>query len=87
MLFKAAALYDRGEPCGPEANAGKYLAAEASFKAASNAMLTLGGYSVSSEFIVERFYREAIIGRIAPVSLHMIKNYVASNVLGLPKSY
>ena len=87
MVFKAAALYDAGELCGTEANAAKYLAAEAAFSACESAVMTHGGMGYAKEFHVERYLREALIARIAPVTPHMILNYIAERVLGLPKSY
>jgi acyl-CoA dehydrogenase len=87
MMFKAAALYDGGRPCGAEANAAKYLAAEAAFKACQTAIMTHGGMGYAKEYHVERYLREAIIARIAPVSPQMILNFIAEKVLGLPKSY
>jgi acyl-CoA dehydrogenase len=87
MAMKAASLYDQGKSCGAEANAAKYLAAEAGFKACQNAMTTHGGYGYAKEFHVERYLREILIGRIAPISPHLIQNFIAEKVLGLPKSY
>jgi acyl-CoA dehydrogenase len=87
MVFKAAALYDRGEACGAEANAAKYLAAEACFRACEQAMLTHGGMGYAKEFHIERFLREAMIPRLAPVSPQLILCFIAEKVLGLPKSY
>ena len=87
MMFKAASRYDRGEECGAEANAAKYLAAEAGFEACQNAMLTLGGMGYAQEYHVERYLRESLIPRIAPVSPQMILNFIAEKVLGLPRSY
>jgi acyl-CoA dehydrogenase len=87
MVFKAAALYDAGQPCGAEANAAKYLAAEAAFKACQTAIMTHGGMGYAKEYHVERYLREAMIARIAPVSPQMILNFIAEKVLGLPKSY
>jgi acyl-CoA dehydrogenase len=87
MVFKAAHLYDRGEECGAEANAAKYLAAEAAFETCEQAVLTHGGMGYSKEYVVERYFRESLIPRIAPVSPHMILNFIAERVLGLPKSY
>ena len=87
MAFKAAALYDRGKPCGPEANAAKYLAAEAGFKACETAVLTHGGYGYAKEYHVERLFRESMLFRIAPISSQLIKCFIAEKVLGLPKSY
>ena len=87
MAFKAAALYDAGQACGAEANAAKYLAAEACFSACETAVMTHGGMGYAKEFHVERYLREALIPRIAPVSREMILNYIAERVLGLPRSY
>lgn len=87
MVLKAASLYDAGDECGAEANAAKYLSAEACYEACTNAVLSHGGYGYAKEFHVERFLREAMIARIAPVSAQMILNFVAEKVLGLPKSY
>ncbi|MDP6390022.1 MAG: acyl-CoA dehydrogenase family protein [Alphaproteobacteria bacterium] len=87
MTMQAAALYDAGEECGAQANAAKYLGAEAGFKACTNAILTHGGMGYAKEFHVERLLREVMIARIAPVSPQMIKNYIAERVLGLPRSY
>jgi acyl-CoA dehydrogenase len=87
MMLKAAALYDQGKPCGAEANAAKYLAAEAGYAACETAVMTLGGMGYAKEYHVERYLREAFIPRIAPVSRELILCYVAERVLGLPKSY
>ncbi|HUN51259.1 MAG TPA: acyl-CoA dehydrogenase family protein [Candidatus Sulfotelmatobacter sp.] len=87
MVFKAAELYDRGEPCGAEANAGKYLGAEAGHAACERAVLTHGGFGYAKEYHVERFLREMFIPRIAPVSAELILCFIAEKVLGLPKSY
>lgn len=87
MMLKAATLYDTGEPCGIEANAAKYLAAEAAHDACQNAVLTLGGMGYAKEYHVERLLRESYIPRIAPVSPQMILNFIAEKALGLPKSY
>ena len=87
MVFKAAALYDQSKECGAEANAAKYLAAEAAFEACDAAILTHGGMGYAKEFHVERYMRECMIARIAPISPHLILNYIAEKVLGLPKSY
>jgi len=87
MVMKAATLFDKGKECGVEANAGKYLAAEAGFEACHTAMLTLGGMGYAQEYHVERYLREVLIPRTAPVSPHMILNFLAEKVLELPKSY
>ena len=82
MIYQAAKLYDQGY-----ANAGKYLAAEAAFKACERAVMTHGGMGYAKEYHVERYLREVLIPRIAPVSREMILNYIGERVLGLPKSY
>jgi acyl-CoA dehydrogenase len=87
MVFKAASLYDAGKPCGAEANAAKYLAGEACFDACQQAVMTHGGYGYAKEYHVERYLRESLVGRIAPVSRELILCYIAERVLGLPKSY
>ena len=87
MMLKAAALYDTGKPCGIEANAAKYLAAEAGFRACETAVMTHGGMGYAKEFHVERFLREILIARIAPVSRELILSHIAEKALGLPKSY
>jgi acyl-CoA dehydrogenase len=87
MVFKAAALYDKGEPCGAESNAAKYLAAEACFRACEHALLTHGGMGYAKEYHIERYLREAMIPRLAPVSPQLILCFIAERVLGLPKSY
>jgi acyl-CoA dehydrogenase len=87
MAFKAAWQYDTGLPCGPAANAAKYLGAEAGFKACQTAIMTHGGYGYAKEYHVERYFRESMIPRIAPVTPHLILCFIAEKVLGLPKSY
>jgi acyl-CoA dehydrogenase len=87
MVMKAATLFDKGLECGVEANAGKYLAGEFAFEACHTAMLTLGGMGYAQEYHVERYLRESLIPRTAPVSPHMILNFLAERVLELPKSY
>ena len=87
MVFKAASLYDAGKPCGAEANAAKYLAGEACFRACETAILTHGGMGYAKEYHVERYLREAWIPRLAPVSPQLILCFIAEKVLGLPKSY
>lgn len=87
MVMKAATKFDQHVDCGVEANAGKYLAAEFAFEACHTAMLTLGGMGYAQEYHVERLLREVLIPRTAPVSPHMILNFLAEKVLELPKSY
>ncbi|MDW8803412.1 acyl-CoA/acyl-ACP dehydrogenase [Streptomyces scabiei] len=87
VLRKATWLYDRGRPCGREANTAKYLCADAGFTAADRALQTHGGMGYSEEYPVARFFREARLMRIAPVSQEMVLNYLGSHTLGLPRSY
>ncbi len=87
LAYNAAMLYDAGRECGGQANAAKYLAAEAGFKACETAVLTHGGMGYAREYHVERYLREMMIPRIAPVSREMIFNYIAERELGLPRSY
>lgn len=87
LAYKAAGLFDAGEECGAEANAAKYLGAEAGFTACEASVLAHGGMGYAKEYDVERYMREAMIARIAPVSREMILNFISERVLGLPKSY
>jgi acyl-CoA dehydrogenase len=87
MAFKAASLYDAGKPCGTEANAAKYLAGEAGFRACETAVMVHGGMGYAKEYHVERFLREALIPRLAPVSPELTLCFIAEKALGLPKSY
>jgi acyl-CoA dehydrogenase len=86
-LRKATWLYDRGQPCGREANTAKYLCADAGFDAADRALQTHGGMGYAEEYHVARYFREARLLRIAPISQEMVLNYLGSHVLGLPRSY
>jgi len=87
MVLRAAAAYDRGEEAGAYANAAKYCAAEAGFRACETAVMTHGGMGYAREYHVERYFREIQIARIAPVSSQLILSHIAERVLGLPKSY
>ncbi len=87
MAMHAGKLYDTGKPCGVEANAAKYLAAEAAVKATQTAQLTFGGFGYAKEYHVERLVREAILFKIAPVTPQLMLSYIAEHALGLPKSY
>ncbi|GGM97994.1 acyl-CoA dehydrogenase family protein [Streptomyces fuscichromogenes] len=84
---EASWRYDEGRPCGEHANMAKWLAAEAGFAAADQAVQTLGGYGYALEYDVSRWWREARLMRLAPVPQEMILNYLAEHVLGLPRSY
>ena len=87
MVMNAAWRYDEGLPCGAESNAAKYLSGEAGFRACETAVLTHGGFGYAKEYHVERYFREAMLLRIAPISTQLIMCYIAEKVLGLPKSY
>jgi acyl-CoA dehydrogenase len=87
MRFRAAALFDAGEPCGPEANMALLLAADAAWEAANAAMQTFGGYSFDSEYDVERKFRETRLFQVAPISTNLILAYIGQHVLGLPRSF
>ena len=88
LLYRRAAwLYDQGRPCGAEANAAKFFCAEAGFRACETAVLTHGGFGYAKEYHVERYLREAMLPRIAPVSMQLVLSFIAERVLGLPKSY
>lgn len=84
---KAARLFDLEQPCGPEANAAKFLATEVAFEVCDRAMQTHGGFCYAREYHIERLWREARLLKIAPVSQEMVLNYVAEKILGLPRSY
>jgi len=86
-VLRAAAMVDAEQPCGPEANAAKYLGAEAGCQACERAVLTHGGMGYAREYHVERLLREVWINRLAPVSQQLILCHIAERVLGLPKSY
>ena len=87
MRFRAASLFDQGEPCGAEANMALLLAADASWEAANAAMQTFGGYSFDAEYDVERKFRETRLFKVAPISTNLILSYVGEHVLGLPRSF
>ena len=87
MIRKASWLIDNGQPCGAEANMAKWLAADAAFFAADRAVQTHGGFGYATEYHVERYWREARLMKIAPISQEMVQNFVSEHVLELPKSY
>jgi acyl-CoA dehydrogenase len=87
MTLHAAELYDSGKPCGAQANAAKYLAADAGFHACDRAVRTHGGMGYAADYHVERYFREMVAVQLAPVSREMILCFIAENELGLPKSY
>jgi acyl-CoA dehydrogenase len=86
-IREASWRYDQGLPCGEHANTAKWLAADAGWRAADQAVQTHGGFGYATEYDVERYWREVRLMRIAPVSQEMVLNYVAEHVLGLPRSY
>ena len=87
MVWHAARLYDAGKPCGAEANSAKFLAADAAFDACDRAVRTFGGFGYAKEYHVERYFREIVLPRIAPVTRELIMSFIAERVLELPKSY
>jgi acyl-CoA dehydrogenase len=87
VRWKAATLFDAGEPCGPEANMAKYLASEASWDAANACLDTHGGFGFATEYDVERKFRETRLYKVAPINNNLVLAYIAQHVLGLPKSY
>lgn len=87
MVWEAARAYDAGEACGPHANAAKFLAADAAFRACDRSVRTHGGFGYAKEYHVERYFRECLLPRLAPVTRELVLCYIAERVLGLPKSY
>jgi acyl-CoA dehydrogenase len=87
MVRKAAALFDAGSPCGPEANMAKLLAADASWHAAESCLQTFGGFGFAREYDIERKWRETRLFQVAPISTNLVLAYLAEHVLGLPRSY
>ncbi len=86
MVKRAAALFEAGNPCGPQANMAKLLAADASWAAAEACLQTHGGYGFAEEYDVERKFRETRLYQIAPISTNLILAYLAEHVLDLPRS-
>ena len=87
MQEKAASLFDASEPCGPEANMAKLLAADASWKSADMCLQTHGGFGFAEEYDIERKFRETRLFRVAPISTNLVLSYIAEHVLGLPRSF
>jgi acyl-CoA dehydrogenase len=87
MVCKAAALFDAGRPCGPEANMGKLLASEASWHAGEAALQCHGGFGFAREYDIERKWRETRLFQVAPISTNLILAYIGEHVLGMPRSY
>jgi acyl-CoA dehydrogenase len=84
---KAAWAYDAGDRHGALANMAKIRCADAAFRACDRALQTFGGYGYAREYHVERYWREARLMKIAPISQEMALNFVAEHVLDLPRSY
>jgi acyl-CoA dehydrogenase len=87
MRFQACALFDRGEPCGAQANMAKHLAAKAAWEAANVCLQTHGGFGFAAEYDIERKFRETRLYLVAPISTNLILSYIAEHVLGLPRSF
>ena len=87
MLSRAASLFDGGQPCGPEANISKLLAADVSWELANVAVQTHGGFGFAEEYDIERKFRETRLYQVAPISTNLILSYLAEHVLKLPRSY
>jgi hypothetical protein len=87
MVDEALRRYEADEPCGPEANMAKMLAADASFEAANVAIQTHGGFGFAEDFDIERKFRETRLYQVAPISTNLILSHLAEHVLGLPRSY
>ena len=87
MRNQAGALFDKGKPCGPEANMAKYLCSEASWEAAEATMTTFGGFGFATEYDIERKWKETRLFRTAPISNNLVLAYVAQHVLEMPRSY
>lgn len=87
MIRRAAAVFQAGGDCGEPANIAKMLASEAAWHAADTCFQTFGGFAFAREYHIERKWREVRLFQTAPISTNMILNFVAQNVLGLPRSY
>ncbi len=87
MVRKAAALFDAGRPCGPEANMGKLLGSEAAWHAAEAALQCHGGFGFAREYDIERKWRETRLFQVAPISTNLVLAYIGEHVLGMPRSY
>jgi len=87
MVRKAAALFDAARPCGAEANMGKLLASEASWRAGEAALQTHGGFGFAREYDIERKWRETRLFQVAPISTNLVLAYIGEHVLGMPRSY
>ena len=87
IVKRAAGKFERGEPCGSDANMAKLLASEASWQAGDTCIQTFGGYGFATEYNIERKFRETRLYQVAPISTNLILSHVATHDLGLPKSF
>ncbi len=87
LVYRAAALFDAGRPCGEDANLAKLLASESSWRAADTCLQTHGGFGFATEYDVERKFRETRLYQVAPISTNLILSYIAEHVLDLPRSF
>jgi acyl-CoA dehydrogenase len=87
LMRKAGWKYDEGLDCAREANAAKLLCSTFAFEAADRAIQTHGGYGYTTEYHVERYWREVRLLRITPLANELIQAFLAEHVLGLPRSY
>jgi acyl-CoA dehydrogenase len=87
MRYEAAHLFETKQPCGPEANMAKLLAADASWEAANVCLQTHGGYGFAVEYDVERKFRETKLYQVAPISTNLILSYLGEHVLSMPRSF
>ncbi len=87
LVYRAAARFDAGKPCGEDANLAKLLASEASWRAADTCLQTHGGFGFAAEYDVERKFRETRLYQVAPISTNLILSYIAEHVLDMPRSF
>ncbi|WP_137285721.1 acyl-CoA dehydrogenase family protein [Halorussus salinisoli] len=91
MVYSAASAVESGDEdakaIGARANVSKFLAADAAFDAADAAVQTHGGFGVAREYDVERFFREARLTRLVPITQQLALNFIGESVLDLPRSY
>ena len=86
MLFNTAWLQARGRPCAQEAAMTKTVVSEYACQAADQGISILGGMGYSAETDMQRYWRDARLLRIGPVSNEMARNMIAEG-LGLPRSF
>ena len=87
IVSRGLQKFERGEPCGEEANMGKMLAAEASWAAGEACVNTHCGFGFAEEYDIERKFRETRLYQVAPISTNLILSYLGEHVLGMPRSY